>query len=527
MVLVSKSIREVYWEDFELQAEDVDFLYAYLLEVETPLTPNELIKALVVDRIQRELKAIEAKRLSGGSVYLPQDEYEINQTLVFPALDWRQAEVVNKRAGYNPDLGEFSVIEVQFENGEVREFASALVKHPLNIPEEIIDSNMPSSESVLRDYDDILIERLEEGLEDNNDFVRIAGRWFPRALLLDVNTGHLNLAEALLDIEGGGPLPTSELLKQIELPTDENAKLVEFSLDLVLQEDKRFDEVGPAGKILWFLHRLEPEGVQITPDVLRYTTIECERNNLTSEMLELERRLDDEWALENHAHADAKSDVQIPLLYSHWRAGTLPLTRRIGALFPTAYEAPRILFTLIDGETGERFPGWVVRKGGYIFGLEQWYRDRELMPGSIVIVRSGQNKGEVVVDVEAQRSRRDWVRTVLVGTDGGIVFATLKQIVSAVYDERMGIMVPDIGALDSVWKKRQKQPLPFERVVADVARELTKLNPQNHVHVTELYAAVNLVRRCPPGPIMALLASRPWFVHVGDLHFRFDDSAGS
>jgi len=52
----------------------------------------------------------------------------------------------------------------------------------------------------------------------------------------------------------------------------------------------------------------------------------------------------------------------------------------------------------------------------------------------------------------------------------------------------------------------------------DVARELTKLNPQNHVHVTELYAAVNLLRRVPPGPIMALLASRPWFVHVGN-HF--------
>jgi hypothetical protein len=119
------------------------------------------------------------------------------------------------------------------------------------------------------------------------------------------------------------------------------------------------------------------------------------------------------------------------------------------------------------------------------------------------------------------------VRTALVGADGGIVFATLKQMVSAVYDERMGIMIPDIKALDSLWEKRQKQPLPFERVVADVARELTKLNPQNHVHVSELYAAVNLVRRCPPGPVMTLLASRPWFVHVGDLHFRFDDSAGS
>jgi hypothetical protein len=50
------------------------------------------------------------------------------------------------------------------------------------------------------------------------------------------------------------------------------------------------------------------------------------------------------------------------------------------------------------------------------------------------------------------------------------------------------------------------------------------LNTQGHVHASELYAAVNLLQRCPPGPIMALLASRPWFVHVGDLHYRFNDS---
>ncbi len=526
MVLVSLSIREEYWEDFELQAEDVDFLYAYLLELETPLTPNELIRALVADRIQRELKAIEAKRLAGGRVYLPQDEYELNQMIVFPAIDWRQAEVIEKRDGYNPDLGTFSVIQVRFENGEEREFAAGLAEHTLNNPQDVSDSSMPSPDSVLRDYDDILIERLEAGLEDNDDFVRIAGRWFPRALLVDVNAGHLNLAEALLDMEGGGPLSTGELLKHVELPTDENPKLVKFSLDLALQEDVRFDEVGPAGKILWYLQRLEPEGVRKTPDVLRYESVEYDRNTLTPEMLELEIRLDDEWTPGRHPKTKG-AEISIPLLFAHWRAGTLPLTSRIQTCFPTAYEAPRILFTLVDGETGEKFPGWVVRKGGYVFGLAKWYQERELMPGSIVIVRTGDEPGEVIVQVDAQRSRRDWVRTLLIGADSGIVFATLKQMVSAVYDERMGFMVPDMKMLDQVWEKRRKTPLPFERVVADVARELTKLNPQNHVHVTELYAAVNLVRRCPPGPIMALLASRPWFVHVGDLHFRFDDSAGS
>jgi hypothetical protein len=182
---------------------------------------------------------------------------------------------------------------------------------------------------------------------------------------------------------------------------------------------------------------------------------------------------------------------------------------------------------LVDSDTKEKFPGWVVLERGYVFGLEDWYRERELMPGSIIRVRRGSRPGEVMIKAETQRSRRDWVRTVLVGTDGGMVFAMLKQVVTAAYDERLAIMVPDLDALDNVWKLRQQKQPPFERTLVDIVRELTKLNPQGHVHASELYAAVNLVRRCPPGPIMALLASRPWFVHVGDLHFRFDDSAGN
>jgi len=113
---------------------------------------------------------------------------------------------------------------------------------------------------------------------------------------------------------------------------------------------------------------------------------------------------------------------------------------------------------------------------------------------------------------------------VLVGSDGGTVYAMLKQVVAAGFDERMAIAVPDVDALNTVWDRMKKERPAFERVVVEIVRELTKLNPQGHVHAIELYAAMNIVRRCPPGPILALLASRPWFEHVGDLHFRFDDT---
>jgi hypothetical protein len=254
--------------------------------------------------------------------------------------------------------------------------------------------------------------------------------------------------------------------------------------------------------------------------------MEYDSSLLTEEMLDLERKLDDELSpiMEKYPKVN---EVQLTLAFPHWRAGTLPLTTRINHLFPTAYEAPRIRFLLVDGETGQKFPGWVVRTNHYVYGLQEWYKSRGLMPGSLVRVKQGKNPGEVVIQCDSRRGSREWVRTVLVGSDGGIVFAMLKQIITAAYDERMAIAIPDPEGLDIAWRQIQKDRVPFERIVVNTVRDLAKLNPQSHVHASELYATVNIIRRCPPGPILALLASRPWFIHVGDLHYRFDDSEKS
>jgi hypothetical protein len=524
MVTATFSLREDYWETLEIQEADIEYLYNRLLETESPMTSWELTRTLVEGRILREKRAIEEQRTSGGDTYAPKELYKINQKLVFPAFDWRKGQVVNVRTGQNPDIGDFQVIQVNFENGEQKEFAAGLEDHKLNQPIEIgAEDESLNFESVIKDYADILLESMEETLENNADFVRIAGRWFPRALLVDINTGHLNLAEALLDMQGGGPLPTSAFLSQIGLSDDDNPNLVLFSLDLALQEDPRFDEVGPAGEVLWHLHRLEPPEVLEVPVYLRYKEIEHNRDLLTEEMVNLERELDDELSPQDFKYPQV-NEVKIPLLYPHWQAGTLPLSGRIRHLFPTAYEAPRIRFIIVDGESGERFPGWVVRKHRYIFGLRKWYEEHGLMPGSNLLVKRGHKPGEVIVHVDGRRSNREWVRTVLIGSDGGIVFAMLKQTVEASFDERLSIAVPDPESLSRIWKHSEKDRTPFERIVVNTVRELSKLNPQSHVHAIELYAAINIIRRCPPAPILTLLASRPWFVHVGDLHYRFDDS---
>lgn len=524
--MVTTTIENDYWETFTLKEEDIEFLYNYLLELETPLTSQELIKALVTERIERHKRLIEKQRTSGGDLYQPKNTYQLEQTLIFPAFDWFHGEVVGIRPGENPDLGEFQVIQVKFENGTQREFATNYPDHILNQPPKITDdSGLLDTRSVLEQYSDDLIDILEEDLSTIPDFVRIAGRWFPRAILIDANVGHLNLAEAVLDEAGGGPLATNRLLEQIELAPEVNPKLVEFSLDLALQEDGRFDEVGPTGDILWFLRRLEPAEVLEPPIYLRYTPVEYDRSLITDEMLELERSLNDELSPIS-ASKKHKEDGEVRLIYPHSRSGTLPLAGHVRHLFPTAYEAPRIRFILVDGDTREEFPGWVVREKRYVYGLEEWYQKHGVMPGSIIRLAKGEKPGQVVVSTDSRRPSREWVRTVLVGSDGGIVYAMLKQVISGPIDERMAIAVPDEEALDEVWQKNQKGQIPFENLVVNTVRELAKLNPQSHVHATELYAAVNIVRRSPPGPILSLLASKPFFVHVGDLHFRLVE-AGS
>jgi hypothetical protein len=60
-------------------------------------------------------------------------------------------------------------------------------------------------------------------------------------------------------------------MEQIGAPDGVSRNLLEFSLNYALQEDGRFDEVGPAGEVLWCLKRLEPDEVQQPPAALLTT----------------------------------------------------------------------------------------------------------------------------------------------------------------------------------------------------------------------------------------------------------------
>ena len=89
--------------------------------------------------------------------------------------------------------------------------------------------------------------------------------------------------------------------------------------------------------------------------------------------------------------------MTISLSYPHWRAGTLPVSARVRSLFPTAYESPRVRFTLVDGQSKEEIPAWVVRQHGYVYGLGALYQKYGLIPGSLISVAKGKKPGQVIV----------------------------------------------------------------------------------------------------------------------------------
>jgi hypothetical protein len=97
-----------------------------------------------------------------------------------------------------------------------------------------------------------------------------------------------------------------------------------------------------------------------------------------------------------------------------------------------------------------------------------------------------------------------------------------KRLVGVDYDELMLLAADNWDVVDEVWER--SQAAPFSRLVADVFRELAKLNPQSAVHARSLYSAVNVARRSPPGPIFAELVTRPYYALVGDAYWRFDQS---
>jgi hypothetical protein len=402
------------------------------------------------------------------------------------------------------------------EGGGAREFVAEFsADHRLNDDAVLLsptDELVPPEEIYTR-YKDTFVPHLHELLRNSPEFVWRTDKWFPRSLLVDINEGQLNIAEAILDMNGGGPLPTEALLPELGLPVEVNRALQIFSLNHALYADDRFDEVGPAGEVVWFLNRLEPPEVITIPAWLKYPPQDMRPGVLTPDLARAERSIDDELS-QLPAPVEPVDEVTFTLMYPHRRSGTVPLSPTIAKLFPTG-RTHRIRFQFEDARTGKRWPGWVVRERDYAFGLDAWYNANEVPTGAYVELRRGSEPGVVIVILQGNRPRREWVR-VAVPKDGRLTFEMLKRSIPCDYDEQMIVFVDDPLSIDKVWQQVNERGTYMPDVLEQLLPELAKLSPQGNVHARTLYAAINLIKRTPPGPLFATLLTQSKFRAMGD-----------
>jgi hypothetical protein len=509
-----------YWgNDFNITDSDIEEIYNGFLEAERPQTAGQIARVIIEYRVAEEQARIN-QLLLGRAIYQPKNSYSVGDELVFPALKFAQAAVTNIREGHDPQLGKFNVITVQINNKK-REFAADFPgEHKLNIEDS--DSFDPVEESDL----DALFERSERqvtkkvaaALSKRPEFVRLGNLWFVKGLMAEVSIGHLHLAEAVLEMNDGGPLPTDDIIVHLDMDEGLDATVRRFSLNYALLNDGRFDEVGPPGKVSWYLQRLEPEAVKTPPDLLEYEPVPYDQSLLTPQLILLERELDDEWS--DLEPATVARPTILSLTYPHRWAGTLPLSSRTQPLFPGGISA-RQRITLIDEQTEQAIDAWIVREYRYIYGLSDWYAANEIPIGGFITLKPGPEEGIVLIDFDRRRPQREWVRLASI-ENSRLKFDLDRRSVSCGYDDLLIVGTDYVTALEVYARRVIANQRSLASLLTEIFPELARLNPQQTVHTKTLYSAVNMVKRVPPGPLFAELIKNPSFHPVGDHYWQYE-----
>lgn len=237
-----------YWvEDFKPSSDELEDLYAHVLEAGRPMDLEELAAHLIRLRVGGLMQAQAKARRADGQVYNPSDRFEVGQKLVFPALDGLVGTVKKIRPGNNPAYGDYEVAEVKTKAG-TRSMAAALaVAHTLAAPR--VDAE---PDAVADRHAAIVAPSLATILASDSDWVHLGDSWTLKGLLPEVTAGHLNLAEAVIML-ADQPLSTADLLPELELGGDTAPEVVELALALSLGSNRRFRNVGALDTPLWTL----------------------------------------------------------------------------------------------------------------------------------------------------------------------------------------------------------------------------------------------------------------------------------
>jgi hypothetical protein len=103
-----------------------------------------------------------------------------------------------------------------------------------------------------------------------------------------------------------------------------------------------------------------------------------------------------------------------------------------------------------------------------------------------------------------------------------LAFENHKRAIGAEYDDLMILGADDLAGVDALFQANIQQRKSLVSILRSIMPSLGALTPQGTVHAKTLYSAVNVLRRCPPGPIFAALVNNPDFQNTGGDYWKLN-----
>jgi len=521
-----------FWQSkYQVTDEAIEALYNNFLESGEPASIDEVGLFFVQQALEAEERAIRSE-LQQGEVYQTDQSYEVGDKLIFPNFDYVLGTVIESRAGYNPSDGDFSVLEVEFDTPgkPTLQFAADLKSHHVlssTYEKEASDNGGVSEVQKIYGLRQHTIRpKVEKALQKNSEFVTCDDQHFLVDLLVDVPEGLLNIVDAAIDINAG-PLNVDALIEQLEL--QKNGKITDatrFSVNHRLEHDPRFLNVGTDHRALWYLERLKPTQVIDPPhNLVVDDQLSFDPDTLPGDLRVFLNEIDDENTPLEFVKTRVPQDEEITLVlnYPHRRSGTLPILPAVRYLLPDN-DGDLLALQLIDGQSGDEVLAWYVGRHNYIFGLADWYQKYNLPVGAFITLRKTDAPLKFVIDFTPKRTQQEWAKVVMV-RNNQLFFQMKKRAVSCNYDELMILGEEGSEAIDALWIRVERNNTPLFNLLANIFPELMKLSSQSAVHIKTLYSAINVVKRCPPGPLLQELASHSVFVWMGHGYWTYKPSS--
>lgn len=518
----------VYWQkQFQVNSQDKEFIYSRILEENRLFSLDEIAVTLIKRYCDAEELESRAE-LQQGRLYQPKESYQVGEKVVFPVFEYAVGTVSHIREAKHPDYGSFSVIGVNFEDDDtVREFAAKFNQpHTLNGDDQSLSTlqGLMSPEELYQTYQSTIQPKIKNALEASQEFTEFHGQYFLQDMLAEFHEGLFNIADAAIDINNG-PLSIDALIGQMGLvkKNEEITDLLRFAVSYRLENDERFEDVGPTGQSLWYLERLEPPEARHIPRRLQMKADESYDVGLLDDTLyAILAEIDDEATHPDDIAAVGAeiNEITVVINYPHRRVGTLPLTPKTESFFPSSHYNP-VRLEFVDGRTGNTFPGWVVLQGKYVFGLETWYTENKLPVGAYIKVKRTKDPMRIIVDFETTRTQRDWIRTAA-ASNNKLTFQMNKEAIGCKYDDLMIVGERSTTEIDSLWINAEEKEWSIYDILCDIFPQLSKLNPQSTVHAKTLYSGINMIRRVSPGMVFQELVQRDAFIPVDHGYWVYD-----